>query len=517
MSDVDPAPDGAKIVADIKARYAEEQKKRGYESAFGEQAKKSKQANPKVEKPAEEPKVNAGKAKPGPKDGDEEPASVKALGVEEAKRRQRIRRLKLEEINRSHAVIKALGGKCVVVTEHNSGFVFQSKQAFEQWLSNAFVPSLKKFDESEAVGPWWWRHPKRRQYDGVIFKPLAEPVVRSADGRLLLNTYLNWGVQPKEGDWSLIRRHITEVLANNVKEAEEYIVRWIAWAIQHPDRTADVALVLIGEKGTGKGTLARVLEKIFGNHSFQASSLEHVVGRFNAHKEDCILFVADEAYWPGHKSAAGELQRMITEPTLPIERKGFDVYEAPNYIHMLMLAEPGWVAPAGKFERRYAVFDVSEGRMGDFEYFKALHGQIEGGGAAAMLHELRGMELGDWHPRQICRTDALRRQQEMSLLPLDQWMLGLLVDGELPDTQPTALLEDLQRKVPRARDLGKMKLSTYLTEQWGCTKHGGDERGYNFPPLAEMRSIWEKRFGKREWSSPEAEWSVKPSVLYWKM
>jgi hypothetical protein len=34
---------------------------------------------------------------------------------------------------------------------------------------------------------------------------------------------------------------------------------------------------------------------------------------------------------------------MITEPTLSIERKGYDTIEVPNYLHIIMLAEPGWV------------------------------------------------------------------------------------------------------------------------------------------------------------------------------
>jgi Family of unknown function (DUF5906) len=149
-----------------------------------------------------------------------------------------------------------------------------------------------------------------------------------------MNMYLGWGVDPKQGDWSLIRQHIREVLANGDPKTDDYIIRWIAWSIQHPDRKAEAALVLIGEKGTGKGTLARVLEKIFGIHSFQASNQDDVVGRWSDHKESCILFIADEAYWAGHKNVIGELQRMITEPTLRIERKNFPQYEAVNYIHM---------------------------------------------------------------------------------------------------------------------------------------------------------------------------------------
>jgi hypothetical protein len=452
----------------------------------------------------------------------EAPAVVGELGLAEAKRRYKIRRLKLEEINRRSAVIRSFGGRCVVVTEGRSRhdankktYEYQSKESFEQWMANDFIPSLEKGKKAETVGPWWWRHPKRRQYDGVIFKPNAPAIVRTSDGQLLMNTYMGWGVEPKQGDWSLIRTHIRKVLANDDQKTDDYITRWVAWAIQHPDTRADVALVLMGEKGAGKGTLARVLEKIFGHHSFQASNLDHIVGKFNAHKENCILFVADEAYWGGHKSAQGELQRMITEPTLPIERKGFDIYEAPNYIHMMMLAEPGWVIPAGRFERRYAAFEVSEAYLGDFEYFTKLHDQIENGGAAAMLYDLQRIDLGKWHPREIYKTAALRHQQELSLSPLDEWMLGLLEDGTLPGTlagrsrtaNPTALINDARHKVPRLHDIGKNKFSDYLKRQWSCTTIGGHVRGYNFPPLAEMRSIWDKRFGVREWSEQD-DWGM---------
>jgi hypothetical protein len=62
---------------------------------------------------------------------------------------------------------------------------------------------------------------------------------------------------------------------------------------------------------------------------------------------------------------------MITEPKLPIERKGFDVFEVRNFLHIVMLAEPGWVIPAGRYERRYAAISVSTAKRGDRAYFKA--------------------------------------------------------------------------------------------------------------------------------------------------
>jgi hypothetical protein len=117
--------------------------------------------------------------------------------------------------------------------------------------------------------------------------------------------------------------------------------------------------------GAGKGTVVRCLERIFGAHTFQVTSREEVIGKFNGHLQDCVLFVADEAYWGGDRRCVGRLQGMITEPTLPIERKGIDLIRIPNCLHVVMLAEPGWVIPAGCFERRYAALAVSDVRRGN--------------------------------------------------------------------------------------------------------------------------------------------------------
>lgn len=81
-----------------------------------------------------------------------------------------------------------------------------------------------------------------------------------------LNLWQGWGVEGKPGDWSLIWQHIEEVIAGGNKVFADYLVCWVAWSIQHPDQQAEVALVLIGLKGAGKGTLVRCLQRIFGVH-----------------------------------------------------------------------------------------------------------------------------------------------------------------------------------------------------------------------------------------------------------
>jgi hypothetical protein len=119
--------------------------------------------------------------------------------------------------------------------------------------------------------------------------------------------------------------------------------------------------------------------RIFGQYAVHISSIEHLAGRFNAHLRDTCLVFADEAYWPGDKKAEGTLKRLITEPTLFIEAKGLDGVTVDNMLHVLMASNSDWVVPTGEHERRFAVFQVSEDRRQDKDWFAPLYEQLENG------------------------------------------------------------------------------------------------------------------------------------------
>ena len=437
-------------------------------------------------------------------------------------------------MNKQHAIIDNVGGRAVIASWEPASYdqsklviVFQNKESFLLRYSNRFV-WIELFDGKGSrvrmgLGQWWLSHRDRQQYRGVLFKPGAPGVVNEC-----LNLWQGWGVEAIAGDWGLIRKHVYKVVAGGNKEFGDYVVRWIAWAIQHPDRHAEAALVLIGLKGVGKGTLVRCLRRIFGVHAFQVTSQEEVIGKFNAHLQDCVLFIADEAYWGGDKRCVGRLQGMITEGTLPLERKGIDMVQVPNYLHVMMLAEPGWVIPAGKYERRYAALAVAPVKRGDKEYFRALHKQIDEGGVEAMFYDLRRMDLGDWHPRDIpeelLSNPALQKQQVLNLPPLEQWFVLLLHDGVLPgalsgklNTAFTkALLDDARERVPRLKwNLSEVSLRNFLVDEESvgvaCIKYrAAIGNGWSFAPLAELREAWCRRYGPTKWDSPaQKDWGVK--------
>jgi hypothetical protein len=547
----------ARTVHPNSIRHSEELVTRGREIAKAQQARKG-EAKPDEAKPAPKAKLDLWielkaepepepKAEPKLKDVEgpllETEAALKASGEVEEEPKAEKGQLPavvpqaplvplddaLVAMNSRHAILENVGGKTVIGCweQFDDGYfrlAYHGKDSFLLRYSNATI-TVDAPDGRGGLRPstmdlakWWLDHRNRAQYRGVKFRPNGQGVVNG-----YLNLWRGWGIEPKPGDWSLIQRHITEVIAGGNAEFAEYVLRWIAWAIQNPDKQAEVALVLIGEKGTGKGTLGRCLERIFGSHALQVTDREQVIGRFNGHLEDCILFIADEAYWGGDKRCVGKLQGMITERNLPIERKGFDMYPAKNFLHVLMLAEPGWVIPAGRFERRYAALKVSEVRRGDKAYFKALNRQMDEGGVEAMFYDLLKVALEDWHPREIptalLRNEALAEQQTRTLPPWEQWYLSLLREGRLPGAwvkkkkphiaYTSCLLSDARKQVPRLKWESDVALTDFLKEK-GCEKHrDSTANAWKFLPLAEARSAFDQAYGSQKWDNPEGEWGDK--------
>ena len=285
-------------------------------------------------------------------------------------------------------------------------------------------------------------------------------------------------------------------------------------------------LAFQGGKGTGKGTFARALADLFGQHGLHITSSGLITGRFNGHLEDCCLLFADEAVSPGDKEAESRLKGMTTEPTLAVEAKGRDARQTANHLKIVMASNAEWVTPASWDERRYAVFEVAASRIGDNRYFTDLIAELENGGLAAMLHDLLAFDLGDWKPwTAIPKTNALAQQKDLSLPPEEAWLLGVLEAGEIPGERPQrfgpycrpskwalgkegGVIEDMRRSSRALGQLTDQKLGRFL-RQWLTRYTNGSTRGWRFPPLEDLRTKWERKHGPREWPEGVNEWPVE--------
>ncbi|MFL5281561.1 MAG: primase-helicase family protein [Rhodopila sp.] len=184
-----------------------------------------------------------------------------------------------------------------------------------------------------------------------------------------------------------------------------------------------------GGEGTGKGTLAKVLRHIFGQHGMAISNSKHLTGNFNGHLRDCVFLFADEAFYAGDPSHVGVLKSIITEPHLTIEAKFANPVQMPNFLHLMMASNEEWVVPASLDARRFLVLEVSDTRANDHAYFSEIWAEMDAGGYEAMLHELLNIDLTRFNVRRVPVTDGLQQQKKLSLGTSEAWWCDVLHRG----------------------------------------------------------------------------------------
>jgi hypothetical protein len=339
----------------------------------------------------------------------------------------------IEEMNSRHFVVMDRGKTVVFTARHDVQFnrVVLDRSQFTditQWYGGRMlsVKGPRGTLTTKSLGDVWLHHPRRRDYDQIIFDPGAE------ESPGIYNLWRGFRVQPKQGSWSGLRDHLHEVIASGNDRVTRYFIGWMARAVQRPGHPGEVGLVMRGGQGTGKGTLVKCFGHLFGQHFVHVSRTQHLTGNFNAHLQDAVLVFADEAVWGGDRQNEGALKALITEPTLPIEKKGVDTYIVKNVIHLMVASNNDWCVPTGMDDRRFCVVDVLPHRAGDHAYFKKIFTQMEHeGGYAAMLFDLQAFDLMTFDHRKPPQTAALLDQKIRAFSPVQRWWFHKLNAGQL--------------------------------------------------------------------------------------
>jgi hypothetical protein len=277
----------------------------------------------------------------------------------------------------------------------------------------------------------WLAHPDRQQYrGGVVFDPSGKHARPDA-----LNLWQGFAIEPKAGSWALMQEHIRTVICRGQPDRYDYLIGWMARMVQRPAEQGEVAVVMRGAEGTGKGTLARALLRLLGQHGLAISNAKHLVGNFNAHLRDCIFLFADEAFYAGDKQHVGVLKSLITEPHLTVEAKYQNTVQSPNNLHLMIASNEEWVVPASLEARRFLMLEVADDRKNDHAYFGAIQAEMEAGGYEAMLHDLQSYDLTEFNVRAFPRTAELGEQQKLSMDTTHRWWMEVLQRGYLHESR----------------------------------------------------------------------------------
>src|SRR5262249_22347044 len=294
---------------------------------------------------------------------------------------------------------------------------------FKNKLANIWVRVLDEKGQvkKEPVEAWWRKHEERAERR-VIFDPKRPPGF-SIDGAY--NIWSGFAVSPKKG-WQNQRRllrHIREVICAGDKVAFKYLIGWLAWLIQHPDRRAETMIVLKSAKqGTGKTTLNYVMSKLFGRtHAQTIYDKRRLFGQFTPELERVVFIDADEMVFAGDHDGHRALKSIITSETITLELKGGKSWQIPNRFHIIMTTNGEHAVQSGVGDRRNFVLEVSPHRARSDAWFAPLYADLENGGLGEFLWLLQNLKLEGWHPRRMPATKAAQQQQRYSGDSISQW------------------------------------------------------------------------------------------------
>lgn len=449
----------------------------------------------------------------------------------------------VEAMNRRYALV-LLGSKAVVMEENPSGPVdkrheLRTLEAFNAWLSNKFT-TIVGSDGKLKVVTWaarWLRDAKRRQYTGMCFHPA--PTESEPAPAEYYNLWRGFSFQPraKKGGYSIFLDHVRTNICGGDADLTRWVMGWMAHLIQRPRERLGTALVFRGKMGTGKTVVGEVLGALIAAHHFLVDDPRYVTGNFNSHMASCLLLQAEEAVWAGDKVAEGRLKGLITSKFQMVEPKNVDPFRLDNYVRIIMTSNEGWVVPAGKDERRYAVFDVSDRCKENHEYFDEMFAQMEDGGYEALLHDLMTYDLSRINLRLIPKTAALLEQKTRSLNPVESWFLTRLSAGTTrrkatgweTEVESDLLFRDyleesddvgVKRRAAQTEfgiELGRLvgvgadgrSRLRRGRRRWG--ENGTLVHTYGLPDLAECRAEWARLVGQAvDWGEDDDADGVAP-------
>lgn len=443
----------------------------------------------------------------------------------------------LRDLNGRYAVISNLGGKCRIVERIDDVLLKRSritKQSFEDFRNSYMHKSVECGKDKDGnpkfmeLGKWWLHNTARRQYRTLVFAPGRE--VKEG-----YNLWQGFAVESRPGDCSMLLDHIQRNICSGSPELYDYLMNWMARAVQQPASPGEVAVVLRGAMGVGKSFLAKVFGHLWGPHYMVVSNSSHLVGNFNAHLRDVCFLFADEAFFAGDRKHRSVLRSLITDELLPLESKGVDVEMGPNYLHIMMASNERHVIPAGEDERRYLFLDVAKGNHQDSKFFAKVMAQLESGGYEGFLHALLSRDISTFNVRDVPKTDGLREQKELSMSNEEEWWFQKLQYGRLLESHnkweewviKQQLIDDytnlakqfnyqrrgnetqlgrfLSYMVPGLQTKQKnASLKVYMSDGSGIAFDEAPRRYYHFifPSLEACRAAWDSKFGKTMWPDP---------------
>ncbi|WP_313456810.1 DUF5906 domain-containing protein [Stenotrophomonas sp.] len=282
----------------------------------------------------------------------------------------------------------------------------------------------------------WMEHPGRSivRVREVDFDPSG-----TKEG-VTCNLFAGWPTTPKAGECSKLLHVLWHMCGNesNQKALYDWVLKWLAYPLQHPGAKMKSTIVIHGPQGTGKNMFFDEYMKLFGDYGrvLDQAALED---KFNDWASRKLFLLADEVVARTEVyHLKNKLKALITGDRIRINPKNIQAYEEDNHANLVFLSNEAMPVVLEEDDRRHAVIWTPD-KLTQAFYEEALE-EIHSGGTAALHDYLLRLDLtGFTNGTNPPMTDAKR---ELIGLSQDspQRFLDELYGNDIPGVKPRPAL-----------------------------------------------------------------------------
>ena len=252
----------------------------------------------------------------------------------------------------------------------------------------------------------WMEHPDRDvvRQDEVGFDP-AE-----SDPSITCNLWGGWPTTPRKGDCRLLLELLEYMCSGerNSRELFEWVLRWVAYPIQHPGAKMKSTIVVHGPQGTGKNLFFEAVMAIYGKYG-RILDQDALTDKHNDWASRKLFLIADEVVAQAHRfEVKNKLKTLITGTWIRINPKHIAAYDEANHVNLVFLSNESMPVVLEEDDRRHCIIWTPPKKPKEF--YQALLAEIENGGVEALHDHLLRLDLGDFNPGTLPPDTEAKRE-----------------------------------------------------------------------------------------------------------
>lgn len=216
------------------------------------------------------------------------------------------------------------------------------------------------------------------------------------DPNIKCNLWGGWPTSPKAGKCDVLLELLQFLCSVEDRPAElyEWVIKWLAYPIQHPGAKMKTSLVLHGPQGAGKNMFFEAYMAIFGQYG-RVVDQSAVEDKFNDWASRKLFLIADEVVARQELfHIKGKVKALITGDWIRINPKNVTAHDERNHVNLVFLSNEVQPLMLEEGDRRFTVIWTPPKLSPHF--YTDVKAEIAAGGIEALHDYLLNLPLGDF-------------------------------------------------------------------------------------------------------------------------